>query len=51
MFTGLSALGSTENRGTEPRRVEVADWTFAEKNTLILSNILRSWLIEQIACN
>lgn len=24
-------LISTENRGKEPRRVEVADWTFAEK--------------------
>lgn len=31
MFTGLSALSSTENRGKEPRMVEVADWTFAEK--------------------
>lgn len=30
MFTGLSALSSTENRGKEPR-VEVADWTLAEK--------------------
>lgn len=31
MFTGLSALSSTENRGKEPGRVEVADWTLAEK--------------------